>query len=139
MVPEKKLDGKNELKCKYFDSSNTFHKNFYPTEKSSYIITKPNNFMKYVKNGYNWQFLMSQENKKTLLEKENEEVKKQKEEEVKKKEEEEVKKKRRKKLKKKRRKIKKKKKKKRKKRIKIRRVIIWKMIYLRHFLHLNLM
>ena len=86
---------KNNLKCKYFDVSNNFHENFYPTipplstNKPYIIITKPENFIKYIADGYKGNFLMSQENKKTLLEKENkiiEEQKKQKEDEKKKEE-----------------------------------------------------
>ena len=81
--------GENELKCKYFDVSNNFHEKFYPTinpfptNNPYIIITKPDNFMEYVKNDYNGNFLMSQENKKTLLEKEKNEIKKDKKEEEK--------------------------------------------------------
>ena len=97
MVPEKKLDDKDELRCKYFDSSNNFHKDFYPTKNllsnnPIYIIsTKQENFIKYVKNGYTGNFLMSKNDKDNLQKIENEEVQKQKEEEVKKKEEEDKK------------------------------------------------
>ena len=97
MVPEKKSGGKDELKCKYFDSSNIFHEDFYPTKNllsnnPIYIIsTKQENFIKYVKNGYTGNFLMSKNDKDNLQKIENEEVQKQKEEEVKKKEEEDKK------------------------------------------------
>ena len=89
MVQKKKSNVKNELKCKYFDSPNTVHKNFYPTEKSSYIITKPENFIKYIADGYTGNFLMSQADKNSLQNEENkiiEEQKKQKEDEKKKEE-----------------------------------------------------
>ena len=81
----------NRLMCKYFDSSNIFHKNFYPTNKSSYIITKPENFIKYIQDGYKGKFLMPQKDKANLKKVEDDEVKK-KEEEQKNKEEEKKKK-----------------------------------------------
>ena len=87
MVPKENSSGTNLLKCKYFDSSDIFHNNFYPTDDSSYIITtKPDNFIKYLENGYERKFLMSQENKVSLQEEEDKIIKKQ--EEEKKKEEE---------------------------------------------------
>ena len=81
MANQKCWENNNELKCKYFDSSDLFNKNFYPTNDSSYIITtKPDNFMEYVKNGYKGNFLMSQKDKTYLKTVEDEEVKKKEEE-----------------------------------------------------------
>ena len=79
--------GKNNLMCKYFDVSNNFYKNYYPTNESSYIITNKEHFNEYAENDYKGKFLMSQENKAYLEKLEKEEVKK--EEDKKKKEEEE--------------------------------------------------
>ena len=89
MVPKKKSGGKDELKCKYFDSSNNFHKKFYPTKRSSYIITTDqNNFKEYVENHYTGKFLMSKNDKDNLQKEKDEIIKKQEEE---KKKEEEIK------------------------------------------------
>ena len=93
MATKEQSEDKNELKCKYFDSSNDFYKDFYPTinpllNNLPYIITtETDNFMKYVENGYEGNFLMSQENKKSLQEEENKQIKKI--EEIKEEEEEE--------------------------------------------------
>ena len=87
--PKNREMGENELKCKYFDSSDCFNKDFYPTEESSYIITKPENFINYVEDRYTGNFLMSQKDKDNLQKVENEKIEEQKKpkEEEKKKEE----------------------------------------------------
>ena len=81
----------NELKCKYFDGYNYFDENFYPKNNSSYIIIKePNNFIKYLKSGYQGKVLISQKEKNALQDEEKKKIDEQKkqEEEEKKKEEE---------------------------------------------------
>ena len=93
MATKEQSEDKNELKCKYFDSSNNFHKDFYPTNNSSYIITNNSlSFIEYVNNGYSGKFLIPQKDISFLKKEVDTLIKKQEEEKNKEKEKKEEKK-----------------------------------------------